>query len=203
MNQDRLKDRISRSAVQKEMLELKAKRMAEFRADKDKSRLIAAAFDSCVKEVESALPEGQDRISREALWKTLTKKRVEKAYQMSTGRIERADQTTLNNRAWIIASAFEECINAVESASASDKWIPVSQGHPEESVCDDGYHEPSDWVLVQTSNGRMHTTRYWSRDKKNVWTDLPYPTTEEVVAWQPLPEPYKGPEMNPEIFGRA
>lgn len=35
----------------------------------------------------------------------------------------------------------------------------------------------------------MYTSRYWSRNKKNVWTDLNYP--EEIVAWQPLPESYK------------
>lgn len=203
MDQEWLKDRISRSALKKELLELKAKRAAEFRAFTDKCRLITETFDECIKEVESAFPEGQDRISREALWKALAKKRVEKAYLMSTGRIERADQTTLENRAWIIASAFEECINAVESAPPTDKWIPVGEGLPEENICDDGYHEPSEWVLVQTSSGQMYTSRYWSRDKKNVWTDLSYPTTEEVVAWQPLPEQYKEPEISPEIFGRG
>lgn len=192
MNQDQLKDRISRSAIQKEMLEIKAKRMAEFRADKDKSRLIAAAFDSCVKEVESAFPAGQDRIGREALRKTLITKRA-----------ERANQAASEDTAWTIASVFEECINAVESASPTDKWIPVGEGLPEENICDDGYHEPSEWVLVQTSSGQMYTSRYWSRDKKNVWTDLSYPTTEEVVAWQPLPEQYKEPEISPEIFGRG
>lgn len=70
------------------------------------------------------------------------------------------------------------------------EWIPASERLPEENVCDDGYHEPSKWVLVQTSGGQMYTSRYWSRDKENVWTDLNYP--EDIVAWQSLPEPYKG-----------
>jgi hypothetical protein len=69
------------------------------------------------------------------------------------------------------------------------EWIPVSERLPEENVLDDGYHEPSKWVLVQARNGHMYTTRYWTRDKKNVWTDLEYP--EDIVAWRPLPEPYK------------
>ena len=78
-----------------------------------------------------------------------------------------------------------EVLNKIEQ----NRWIPVSKGLPEEHVCDDGYHEPSEWVLVQTKNGHMYTSRYWSRGKKNVWTDLGY--LEEVVAWQPLPAPYK------------
>lgn len=69
------------------------------------------------------------------------------------------------------------------------EWIPVSERLPEENVCDDGYHEPSKWVLVQARNGYMYTTRYWTRDKKNVWTDLDYP--DDIVAWQPLPERYR------------
>ena len=69
------------------------------------------------------------------------------------------------------------------------EWISVSERLPEENVCDDGYHEPSKWVLVQARNGHMYTTRYWTRDKKNVWTDLDYP--DDIIAWRPLPEPYK------------
>lgn len=188
MDQEWLKDRISRSALQTELQEIKTRRMNEFGS---KRRLVAETFDECIKEVASAFPGGQDRIGREALRKTLLTKRV-----------ERLNQTSSGDRAFVVA-VFEECINAVESAPPTDKWIPVGEGLPEENVLDDGYHEPSERVLVQTSSGQMYTSRYWSRDKKNVWTDLPYPTTEEVVAWQPLPEQYKEPEISPEIFGRG
>ena len=69
------------------------------------------------------------------------------------------------------------------------RWIPVSDRLPEEHICDDGYHEPSKSVLVQMKSGAMHTARYWSRyDEK--WLDLNYPTTDEVIAWMPLPKPY-------------
>lgn len=191
MDQEWLKDRISRSALQKELLDIKAKRVSEFSSNRDKCQLIAKTFDECIREAEVAFPEGQDRIGREALRKTLITKRVEKANQYSLG-----DKA-------LVADVFEECIDVVESAPPTDKWIPVGEGLPEENICDDGYHEPSEWVLVQTSSGQMYTSRYWSRDKKNVWTDLSYPTTEEVVAWQPLPEQYKEPEISPEIFGRG
>ena len=83
------------------------------------------------------------------------------------------------------SSGFEQGKNG----RSQGRWIPVSERLPEENVCDDGYHEPSEWVLVQARNGHMYTTRYWSRDKKNVWTDLRYP--DDIIAWQPLPEPYK------------
>jgi hypothetical protein len=82
-----------------------------------------------------------------------------------------------------------ELIKLLDSARSQGEWISVSERLPEENVCDDGYHEPSKCVLVQARNGHMYTTRYWTRDKKNVWTDLRYP--DDIIAWQPLPEPYK------------
>lgn len=92
-----------------------------------------------------------------------------------------------------ILSATKEALDmAIESLEErpQGEWVPVSERLPKENVCEDGYHEPSKWVLVQARNGHMYTTRYWTRDKKNVWTDLEYP--EDIIAWQPLPEPYKG-----------
>lgn len=201
MNQDWLKDRISRSALQKELWEIKTKRTAEFRADKDKSRLIAETFDECIKEVESAFPKGQDRIGREALWKTLATKRVEKAQQMATGRIERADQTSLDNKAWTIAYVFEECINAVESAPPTDNWIPVGEWLPDDRedtywVCTDGgYQCQCRWTNVKS---------FWAGRKTGWhWCLFDIPQYQKVIAWQPLPEPYKEPEISPEIFGRG
>jgi hypothetical protein len=70
------------------------------------------------------------------------------------------------------------------------RWIPVSERLPEEHICDDGYHEPSKSVLVQMKSGEMHTARYWSRYDER-WLDLNYPTTDEVIAWMPLPKAYR------------
>lgn len=72
-------------------------------------------------------------------------------------------------------------------------WIPVTEGLPKEHVCDDGFIEPSEHVLVQMKNGYMRVSRYWgSREsyKDRPWIDLSYPTTDEVTAWMPLPKPY-------------
>ena len=73
-------------------------------------------------------------------------------------------------------------------------WIPVSEGLPEEHTCDDGFIEPSKYVLVQMKSGYMKVSRYWGsreRYKDRPWIDLSYPTTDEVIAWMPLPERYK------------
>lgn len=90
-----------------------------------------------------------------------------------------------------INTALDMAIKALEQ---EPRWIPVSESFPKEHIYDDGYAEPSETVLVQLNNGEMKTSRYWgSREsrKNEPWIDLSYPTTLEVVAWRPLPKPYK------------
>lgn len=154
MNQDWLKDRISRSALQKEL--------------------------------------SGDAISRQAAQAKI--KAICEQYHLSYEDGERKVST--GGSAYALGHAFDDLPSVTE-----DNWIPVSKELPKEHICDDGYHEPSERVLVQTKGGVMYTSRYWSRNKDNVWTDLNYP--EEIVAWQPLPERYKEPEISPEIFGRG
>lgn len=90
---------------------------------------------------------------------------------------------------WLIPmnNALDMAIKALEQES---RWIPISERLPEEHICDDGFHEPSKSVLVQMKSGEMHTAQYWSRYDER-WLDLNYPTTDEVIAWMPLPEPYR------------
>lgn len=80
---------------------------------------------------------------------------------------------------------------AIEALKTQHKWIPVEERLPEEHECDDGYMEPSEYVLVQLSNGGMKVSRYWGRVIDEPWMDLSYPTTLSVVAWMPLPKPYE------------
>ena len=76
-------------------------------------------------------------------------------------------------------------------------WIPCSERLPEEKLCEDGKYDPSEKVLIQLDNEEMFTSRYWShRHSKNSddfekWIDLPDYYQDRVVAWQPLPEPFK------------
>lgn len=87
-------------------------------------------------------------------------------------------------------------IEDLEPVTPKEKtgWIPVSERLPEVHTCNDGFIEPSDYVLVQMKSGCMKVSRYWGsikRYKECPWIDLNYPTTDEVIAWMPLPERYK------------
>lgn len=65
---------------------------------------------------------------------------------------------------------------------ASDDWIPVEERLPEEpKFMEDSY-------IVQQKNVIDPFSAYW--DGKE-WTDVNDDKVEEVIAWQPLPEPYK------------
>lgn len=60
------------------------------------------------------------------------------------------------------------------------RWIPVSERMPEEFICDDGYVEPSDYVLVWGDHGNYGVSRYWGNRKTKTenpnsykdWMDL-------------------------------
>lgn len=92
-----------------------------------------------------------------------------------------------------------ESVRNLPSATPKEKtgWIPVSEGLPEERKTITGpdmFIDPSDEVLVQMKSGFMKVSRYWGsreRYKNRPWIDLSYPTTDEVIAWMPLPERYR------------
>ena len=71
-----------------------------------------------------------------------------------------------------------------------DKWIPVSERLPEDS-----HGEYYDTVIITLKDKRVVAGNYVNRDKQ--WwgdiTDGKYSNiTDDVIAWMPLPEPYKG-----------
>ncbi len=78
------------------------------------------------------------------------------------------------------------------------QWIPCSEGLPEEHLCDDGYVEPSDYVLVCGDHGNYGVSRYWGNRRSKSehpttykdWVDLDW-IMQKPIAWMPLPEPYK------------
>ena len=93
----------------------------------------------------------------------------------------------------------EACQIAIKELEQHPKmgWISVDERLPEEykTICGpDTFIDPSDEVLVQMKSGFMKVSRYWGsreRYRNRPWIDLDYPTTDEVVAWMPLPERYK------------
>lgn len=65
-----------------------------------------------------------------------------------------------------------------EEIPAPFKWIPISERLPEDER----------YVLVTTVSGATTDAKYWH--KEGLWVrDL---AIMSVIAWMPLPEPYKG-----------
>lgn len=60
-----------------------------------------------------------------------------------------------------------------------DDWTPVGEGLP----------EPEQDVLICDPNGRVGVGFYYDEDMG--WNTF-YPAGDVVVAWRPLPEPWKG-----------
>ena len=62
------------------------------------------------------------------------------------------------------------------------RWIPVSERLPKKNV----------WVLVTVEqNGKRFQEIMRRNNYIEAWTDNIDNYTDEITAWQPLPEPYK------------
>ncbi len=105
-------------------------------------------------------------------------------------------------------------MNHVDDTKVFENWIPISEKpwgeriYPKETTREDGYVEPSEPVLITTVNGKVAVVKYWG-DRRSKTTeeaecrDPEYPDwvefnhmcdgywDDEVLAWMPLPEPYK------------
>lgn len=109
----------------------------------------------------------------------------------------------LNNKAFTFCN-FERCVDfytalncgkcndalsmAIKALQQEPKWIPVTERLPEEGLT----------VLILAENGHIE---FGQRDE-NKWEWLAesiadyWTEAEEVIAWQPLPKPYKESEEN-------
>lgn len=65
------------------------------------------------------------------------------------------------------------------------KWIPCSERLPKKPEIDGD----SDGYIVQTRRVAQPFIGYWDGRE---WTDEEVYVVDEVIAWMPLPEPYKG-----------
>ena len=86
----------------------------------------------------------------------------------------------------IIQNNIDE-IKSLPHAQPNQRWTPVAEGLPEKKekkywICTDSkYQCQAKWTNDRYGFGRL--SEYWG------WVGIPQYTT--VVAWMPLPEPYK------------
>lgn len=71
---------------------------------------------------------------------------------------------------------------AVEKYKKEHGWIPISERLPEKPVAGE------DCYLIQAQYVEQPFVAYW--DGRN-WTDECYEIAKHVIAWMPLPEPYR------------
>ena len=99
----------------------------------------------------------------------------------------------------ICAKCRENLRNKLINMQRGANWIHVSKRLPEEHICNDGYVEPSEDVLVFTDHNQYAVSRYWGNrlskkddnpNKNDDWIDIIL-IGSKVVAWMPLPEPYE------------
>ena len=101
-----------------------------------------------------------------------------------------------DHQAWYKA---EDIYKAVESVPSAQRWIPVTEQLPEKSspwrtgylatVTSDTWSEPSVmYVEWETTTVRGKEVSRW------IWNNKLFPKCWDLVAWMPLPEPWKGEE---------
>ena len=98
--------------------------------------------------------------------------------------------------------AFDDCMEFINELAEKyrdvpdtnvGKWIPVSEKLPEDNAYSDYYES----VIVTLDDRRVVDGCYRNMDKE-WWVDdvdgehYSVNATGHVLAWQPLPEPYKG-----------
>ena len=105
-----------------------------------------------------------------------------------------------NSESYFADDFAEFWVNRQPTIQPEPHWIPVTERLPEENYLDDGYVEPSQPVLVYMSYHTCKISRYWGHRKSKGtsdyvipdWMDLEDYEGDNVIAWMPLPEPYKG-----------
>lgn len=75
-------------------------------------------------------------------------------------------------------------------ADAEPRWIPVSERLPEEEDYHDFWEFPDGAVLWCKDTGEIGIGWYYKLS--NNWSDLWDNAVRNIVAWMPLPEPWKG-----------
>jgi len=89
---------------------------------------------------------------------------------------------------------FVDCliddIKRIEPFNKGINWIPCSERLPEDSDYHDLWETPDGAVLWCKATGEIGIGWYYESTKN--WCDLWDNGVKDVIAWMPLPDPYKG-----------
>ena len=100
-------------------------------------------------------------------------------FDTSTGEIYKEPRNDMDK------ITIDACNGAIELLEQEQKWTPVSEGLPKLDVD----------VLVTDIHGNrfVHTLKHDSKDVTFYWEDDAgfFVDFNDVIAWMPLPEPYK------------
>lgn len=92
---------------------------------------------------------------------------------------------------WEIEEAVDMAIEALREQRPHGEWVPVSKRLPEEKI--NPITNDFEDVLCTTIWGDVRHYRYGKpikHDKAHFWYGLEI-MDKDVIAWMPLPEPYK------------
>ena len=117
------------------------------------------------------MSQGNDLISREAAIEL-----VKNLYLDDDSTVECPDECN---------SMIDACIEALRELPAEPRWIPCSEMMPEEET----------YVLICNSTGNIAISRgaYSTEASDWIWYTSGW-LFGEVIAWMPLPEPWRGEE---------
>ena len=95
------------------------------------------------------------------------------------------------------AKTIQRCIEVLSNMSSADRWIPCSERLPEPNRHD--AENVDVYYLAQTEFGDMIVASYNESHEGTKWWEQMYSYRifdDEIVAWMPLPEPYKEARTN-------
>ena len=95
-------------------------------------------------------------------------------------------------REWCPYDRQQEIIEALSNSDEDCRWIPVSKKYPDKS----GNDKPKEY-LVCYEWGEIYIERlYFTEEGEPFFSGM----NLGIVAWMPLPEPYKGGTQHDETF---
>lgn len=86
--------------------------------------------------------------------------------------------------------AIKHVISGIKKLPSVQQWIPCSERLPEDSDYHDFWETPDGAVMWCKKTGEIGVGWYYASTKN--WSDLWDNGVRDVIAWMPLPEPWRG-----------